>query len=362
MHEWPWPMALIIARVKEMWLLPLPPGRMQIERVVVLPILPIGSAMLTGWPDGTATFNRTAAQRLLIRIYMPWRPAMQVVEQQRALSWPGGLAPTEHGGGLNAPKCFQAAGTPNEFPPVQAQAGPRDEQCRAAHMGILSDPRNHHPHHHRLLARSRWHFSPPIPAASLRVTGPQVHARASDDHAATKRLRYSGQRAGGYRNSGFRKRIAADRERGFSSRVVACVDRIASRLLIEIQAELFLDGLYRGLKKLDVSASTALTSCALASIHQAGDQGTWIRAHARCDTRKDEETGSPPARGLGRPERTRAFRNCNVKLRWTQRVYVRRPCVLRCYLPCSCDPIAISAWCCIFSNYSVRCAVASGWC
>ena len=75
-------------------------------------------AMLTGWPDGTATFNRTAAQRLLIRIYM------QVVEQQRALSWPGGLAPTEHGGGLNAPKCFQAAGTPNEFPPVQAQAGP----------------------------------------------------------------------------------------------------------------------------------------------------------------------------------------------------------------------------------------------
>jgi len=64
-------MALIIARVKEMWLLPLPPGRMQIERVVVLPILPIGSAMLTGWPDGTATFNRTAAQRLLIRIYMP---------------------------------------------------------------------------------------------------------------------------------------------------------------------------------------------------------------------------------------------------------------------------------------------------
>ena len=120
MHEWPWPMVLIIARVKEMWLLPLPPGRMQIERVVVLPI---GSAMLTGWPDGTATFNRTAAQRLLIRIYM------QVVEQQRALSWPGGLAPTEHGGGLNAQML------PSRYPMNSDPPGPGSQACRPRRPG-----------------------------------------------------------------------------------------------------------------------------------------------------------------------------------------------------------------------------------
>jgi hypothetical protein len=140
-----------------------------------------------GRPDGAATFNRTAAQRLLIRIYMPCQCHADAGGGAAAgLSWPGGLAPTEHGGGLNAPNASKQA--PNEFPQVQAEAGPRrgagrDEQCRAAHMGILSDPRNHHHH----LARSHWPFSPPIPpAASLRITGPQVHACASasaSDHA-----------------------------------------------------------------------------------------------------------------------------------------------------------------------------------
>jgi len=211
MHEWPWPMALIIARVKEMWLLPLPPGRMQIERVVVLPILPMGSAMLTGWPDGTATFNRTAAQRLLIRIYMPCHAGGGA-----AASFVMARRPGTHRtwGRIECPNASKQV--PNEFrsprsrqPGMQAPppGGMSSAQCRTH-----GDPFRSSQSSSSSSSRSSWHFSPPIPTASLRVTGPQVHACASD-HAATKHL-HALVASGGAVGTGLqdRERIAADQE------------------------------------------------------------------------------------------------------------------------------------------------------